>query len=79
LDLDHLCRNRACVNPDHLELVTAEIFTLPITLTAQKAAQTHCIRGHEFTPENTRVRHGDGLDTAKPAIGNRHVNDGVPV
>lgn len=56
LHLDHLCRNRACCNPGHLEPVTSRENTLrsPIAITALKARQTHCIHGHEFTPENTR-------------------------
>lgn len=48
LHIDHLCRVRNCVNPEHLE---------PVTLAENNrraaAAQTHCIHGHEFTPENT--------------------------
>ena len=52
--LDHLCRNRACINPEHLEPVTCQENILRgIGPTAQKAKQTHCSRGHEFTPENT--------------------------
>ena len=48
LELDHLCRNRPCVNPDHMEPVThAE------NMARGYAAKTHCVRGHEFTPENT--------------------------
>lgn len=44
LQLDHLCRVRACVNPDHLE---------PVTQTENiRRGQTHCKNGHEFTAEN---------------------------
>lgn len=62
LDLDHLCRVRACVNPDHLEPVTRRenLLRSPITLTSIKASQTTCIRGHEFTPENVQIRRKDG-------------------
>lgn len=61
LDLDHLCRVRHCVNPDHLEPVTRAVNLARSSLTpqARRAAQTHCLRGHEFTPENTYLRaHG---------------------
>lgn len=54
LVLDHLCRNRACCNPAHLEPVTNRVNLLRgIGLTAVHAAKTHCIHGHELTPENT--------------------------
>lgn len=52
-DLDHLCRNRACTNPAHLEPVTRSVNLnrgVKKTLTPLK---THCIHGHEYTPENT--------------------------
>lgn len=57
LDLDHLCRNRKCVNPAHLEPVTRrENLLRGDTIPTAKAAQTHCIHGHAFTPENTEIR-----------------------
>jgi hypothetical protein len=52
--LDHLCRNRPCVNPLHLDVCTiGENVMRGDTIGARNAAKTHCIRGHEFTPENT--------------------------
>lgn len=55
LVIDHLCRNRACVNPAHMEPVRqrTNIVRSPIAIPAINAAKTHCVRGHEFTPTNT--------------------------
>lgn len=49
LELHHLCRNRICCNPDHLEPVTSA----ENTRRSAPATKTHCVRGHEFSPENT--------------------------
>ncbi len=54
--IDHLCRNRKCANPNHLEAVTiGENVLRGETLAAKNKNKTHCNYGHEFTKENTRV------------------------
>jgi hypothetical protein len=53
-ELDHLCKVRACVNPDHLEPVPhAENNSRSESPSAVHARQTRCVHGHEFTSENT--------------------------
>jgi hypothetical protein len=55
-DLDHLCRTPACCNPLHLEPVThAENMRRGIGGLVKRAI-THCPKGHEYTPENTRLK-----------------------
>lgn len=58
LDLDHLCRNTKCCNPDHLEPVTRSENLKRSPLMDRRSSLTHCKRGHEFTPENTILRNG---------------------
>lgn len=54
LVLDHLCKNTVCVNPGHLEPVTqAENLHRSDNYVGLNSRKTHCVRGHEFTPQNT--------------------------
>ena len=55
--IDHLCRNRACANPDHLEAVTQKVNLLRGEgFPARNAAKTHCYRGHPLEGDNLYVR-----------------------
>lgn len=55
LQLDHLCRVRCCVNPQHLEPVTNRENSRRSPLIG-KTLKTHCKSGHEYTADNTRLR-----------------------
>lgn len=67
LQLDHLCRNRLCINPDHLEPVTARVNIIRGEGHAAKNAEkTHCVHGHPLS--------GDNLFIGKP---NRHHPNGM--
>ena len=58
LSLDHLCRNRHCCNPDHLEPVESVVNTRRSNVGLNSANKTHCPHGHEYNEENTLVYQG---------------------
>ncbi len=60
-NIDHLCRNRGCVNPEHLEAVTPQVNMLRSEAPSAISVRTNkCYRGHDFTPENTYTKNRDG-------------------
>jgi hypothetical protein len=64
LQLDHLCRVRRCVNPDHLEIVTARENThrSALCLAAVNARKTHCPQGHPYSGNNRTINiNGDRI------------------
>lgn len=78
MTLDHLCRNRACVNPQHLEVVTRGANVLRgVGVTAMQARQETCVRGHLFSHRDTNGKRA--CRTCLAAASRRYVarKDGV--
>jgi len=63
LDIDHLCRVRCCVNPDHMEPVTRRENVLRgVGIPAINARKTHCPVGHLLSGNNLYARPDGGRD-----------------
>jgi hypothetical protein len=60
LELDHLCRVPACVNPDHLEPVTHAENGRRGNAGHINRSKTHCPQGHAYDAANTYVRRSGG-------------------
>ena len=60
LQIDHLCRNTLCVNPDHLEAVThqenVQRGLSGFVNGIRQRVKTHCPQGHSYSKENTKIR-----------------------
>lgn len=56
--IDHVCMNKACVNPFHLREVTikANVMENSKCNAIAKSKQTHCVHGHKFTKDNTYMQ-----------------------
>lgn len=62
LVLDHLCRSRGCVNPDHLEPVAnRENILRGETITAANLAKDACVHGHPYDEANTYIFRGERI------------------
>lgn len=60
--IDHTCKNKVCVNPDHLRQVTTRFNVIDNSIgpCSENSKKTHCKRGHLFDDKNTYFIKGNG-------------------
>lgn len=59
MEVDHLCKTRNCINPEHLEVVThRENWLRSGAVTVSHLQKSHCLHGHLFDTDNTYYRSG---------------------
>ena len=69
LQIDHLCRNKSCINPDHLEAVTGQENT-------RRAQPTHCKHGHALSGSNVMLyARPDGIRRKCRECAKRHKSE----
>lgn len=73
LTLDHICRNRGCVNPEHLDCVShsENMRRSPLWKGTKNAAKTHCRKGHPYDATNT-FRYRDGRRDCRTCMNERN-------
>lgn len=54
LVIDHKCRMRLCVNPEHMEPVTSRVNTQRGNSGINMSSKTHCPKGHNYSHKNNR-------------------------
>ena len=68
-EIDHLCRNRACVNPAHLEAVTHRVNTIRSeNFIGLHSRKTHCVNGHELSGSNVKFVTQRGRGTRRLCV-----------
>lgn len=75
MELDHLCRNRACVRPDHMEPVTHAENVARGTTGIVNRSKTQCPQGHPYDDANTYLYRGSR--NCKTCLGMRVVREAV--